>query len=181
VTWKLGTAVPNSQQIVGVPGVVYPFTWDGTAICSFVRGFWSAGGGGSIVGCLSPSTETTSDIGFNGGSFREQFDMTVSDTAADSFDGYYNKEVTTSPGNNTCYWSGSGLAQNPGVTGSQWTIGTVAGVHEHNHWGYDSIGWNIKKRFAVMVSAEFPWGSRIAVESSRLGGHAYKVMIASIQ
>src|SRR6267142_1516154 len=63
----------NNQQIVGVPGVVYTFTSSGSTICSIVGTFWSGGGGSSsIPGCLSPSSETTTDGGFNGGSFREQ-------------------------------------------------------------------------------------------------------------
>jgi hypothetical protein len=78
-------------------------------------------------------------MGFNAGSFREQFDMTISDTAQDNFDGYYVKEVTAAPGTNSCWWSGSGVPQNPGVQGLQWSVGTVAGGMEHNHWGYDSI------------------------------------------
>lgn len=125
------------------PGVTCPWCWDGSAICSIVGDFWGNSDCPGIIGCLVPTTEETTDEGFNGGSFREQFDMTISDTDGDIFDGYYIQEVTTSPGTNTCYWSGSGLAQNPGVQGSQWTVGTVAGVPEQNHWGFDSIGWNL--------------------------------------
>jgi hypothetical protein len=82
-------------------------------------------------------------MGFNAGSFREQFDMTISDTAQDNFDGYYVKEVTAAPGTNSCWWSGSGVPQNPGVQGLLWSVGTVAGGTEHNHWGYDSIAWDL--------------------------------------
>ena len=103
-------SVTDNEQIVGVPGVSYPWAWEGTAICSIVGTFLGAGlGSGSIPGCLVPSSETTTDKGFNGGSYREQFDMTVSDSAQDNFDGYYVKEVTAVPGTNSCYWSGSGL------------------------------------------------------------------------
>jgi hypothetical protein len=133
----------DNEAIVGVPGVLYPWSWDGTSICSIVGTFYSAIGSGGLPGCLVPSSETTTDKGFNGGSFREQFDMTISDTAQDSFNGYYIQEVTTSPGSNTCWWQGSGFVQNPGVQGSQWTVGTVAGVSESNHWGFDSIGWDL--------------------------------------
>jgi hypothetical protein len=135
--------VSGHDSFVGVPGVVYTWNWDGEAICSIRGDFFDDGGSGSIVGCLVPSTETTADAGFNGGTFREAFDMTLSDTAQDNFGGYYVQEVTTAPGTNTCYWSGSGLSQHPGVQGSQWTVGTVAGVAEPNHWGFDSIGWNL--------------------------------------
>jgi hypothetical protein len=53
--------------------------------------------------------------------------MTISDTAQDNFDGYYVKEVTAAPGTNSCWWSGSGVPQNPGVQGLLWNVGTVAG------------------------------------------------------
>lgn len=136
-------SVTNNEQIVGVPGVLYLYNWEGASICSIVGTFWDRNGGSSLPGCLVPSTETTEDAGFNGASFREQFDMTIGDTAQDNFDGYYVQEVTTAPGTNSCYWSGSNLPQFPGVQGSQWSVGTVAGVPEHNHWGLDSIGWNL--------------------------------------
>ncbi|PYU48649.1 MAG: hypothetical protein DMG48_19565 [Acidobacteria bacterium] len=136
-------SVTDNEQMSGDPGVTYPWCWDGDAICSVVGTFWGNSGCPGILGCLSPSTEATTDQGFNGGSYREQFDMTISDTAGDSFDGYYNQEVNAAPGANACWWPGSRLAQHPGVQGSQWTVGTVAGVSEHNHWGYDSIGWDL--------------------------------------
>ncbi len=41
-------SVTDNEQFVGVPGVVYPWTWDGAAICSIVGGFFGSGGGGSI-------------------------------------------------------------------------------------------------------------------------------------
>jgi hypothetical protein len=140
-------SVTDNEQFVGVPGVSYPWTWDGVAICSIVGGFFGSGGGGSIVGCVSPSTETTTDKGFNGFSFREQFDMTLSDSFGDNFNSSPQvpniHEATAAPGTNGCYWSTSGLSPNPGVQGSYWSVGTVAGVSEPNHWGYDSIGWNL--------------------------------------
>lgn len=94
-------------------------------------------------GCLVPSTEETDDIGWNGGIDREQFDMTLSDAAADNFDNHYVQEYTVMPGTNTCWWSTSGLIQNPGTQNSYWTVGTVNGSPEHNHWGYDEIGWDL--------------------------------------
>jgi hypothetical protein len=133
----------NNEQIVGVPGVVYPWVWDGQAICSMVGSFFNGGGSGSITGCLAPSTEATDDQGFNGSIFRELFKMTISDTAADSFDSHYVEEYTVTPGTNTCWWSNSGLPQNPGVSGGSWTVGTYSGVAAHNQWGPDAIGWNL--------------------------------------
>lgn len=130
----------NNEQLVGVPGVDYPWTWESEAICSIVGGFFGDGGGGSLPGCLVPSTEETDDIGWNGGIDREQFDMTLSDTAADSFDNHYVQEYTVTPGTNACWWSTSGLVQNPGTQNASWTVGTVGGNAEHNHWGYDEIG-----------------------------------------
>lgn len=140
-------SVTDYEQIVGVPGVLYPFTWEGQAICSFVGGFWSGLGGPiSIEGCMVPSTEATADAGFNLASLREQFEMTLGDSSGDSFDSSPQvpniHEVTAATGTNGCYWSNSGLSQYPGVQGSYWSVGTVAGVTQHNRWGLDSIGWN---------------------------------------
>ncbi|HKV26564.1 MAG TPA: hypothetical protein VJN93_18355 [Candidatus Acidoferrum sp.] len=63
--------------------------------------------------------------------------------AADNFDNHYVQEYTVTPGTNTCWWSTSGLIQNPGTQNSYWTVGTVNGNQEHNHWGYDKIGWDL--------------------------------------
>jgi len=41
------TATDN-DQLVGVPGVVYPFLWDGAAFCSIVGAFSNIGSGGNI-------------------------------------------------------------------------------------------------------------------------------------
>ncbi|MGC1418484.1 MAG: hypothetical protein WA817_24585 [Candidatus Acidiferrum sp.] len=135
--------VTGYDTFVGVPGVLYLWDWDGEAICSIVGPFFSNGNNGSIPGCLVPSTEETDDIGWNGGIDREQFDMTLSDTAADGFDNHYVQEYTVTPGTNACWWSTSGLVQNPGTQNASWTVGTVGGNAEHNHWGYDEIGWNV--------------------------------------
>jgi len=42
-------SITNNDQIVGVPGVVYPWSWDGEAICSFAGTFWSNGGSGGVA------------------------------------------------------------------------------------------------------------------------------------
>jgi hypothetical protein len=44
----------DNEQIVGVPGVNYPWDWDGIAICSIVGQFFGNGSGGSFPGCLVP-------------------------------------------------------------------------------------------------------------------------------
>jgi murein DD-endopeptidase MepM/ murein hydrolase activator NlpD len=41
--------VRDDEQIVGVPGVVYPWSWDGVAICSLAGTFFSSGGGGGVA------------------------------------------------------------------------------------------------------------------------------------
>ena len=105
----------DNEMLVGVPGVEYPWVWDGEAICSIVGVFYGNGSGGNLPGCLVPATEDTDDQGFNGGIFRELFKMTLSDSAGDSFDGRAIDEYTVTPGTNTCFWTGSGLTQNPGV------------------------------------------------------------------
>jgi hypothetical protein len=71
--------------------------------------------------------------------------MTVSDSAGDNFDGQATEEYTVTPGTNTCWWSGSGLVQNPGVTGPvNWAAGAYNGAPgPENEWGPDAIGWNL--------------------------------------
>jgi hypothetical protein len=142
VTCYLSTQLNEDSGPVSV-GVPVAFTSGGEVDCSVGGIIWNPIITGNAPGCIVPSTETTDDEGFNGASFRERFEMTISDSNADSFDGYYVQEVTAAPGSNSCYWAGSGLPQNPGVQGSQWSVGTVAGTPEHNHWGFDSIGWNL--------------------------------------
>jgi hypothetical protein len=41
--------VTDDDQIVGVPGVVYPWSWDGVAICSIAGTFFNSGGGGGVA------------------------------------------------------------------------------------------------------------------------------------
>jgi hypothetical protein len=134
----------NTESIVGVPGVVYSWISDGQAICSIVGSFWNSSGGGGIPGCLVPSTETTADEGFSGAISRELFQQTLSDTAVDSFDNHLVQEYTVTPGTNGCWWSTSGLVQNPGTQNSHWTVGQYSGVSGyHNQWGPDEIGWDL--------------------------------------
>ena len=72
--------------------------------------------------------------------------MTLSDSVGDSFDSspqvpnIQEATATTPQGTDTCWYSGSDLPKNPGVSGGHWSVGSVGGRTEHNHWGYDSIG-----------------------------------------
>ena len=143
------TATDN-ESIVGVPGIIYPWNWDGVAICSIVGTFFGSGGGGSIPGCVVPSEETTNDHGFNGGSYEEQFYMDLSDSAGDSFDStpqvpnIDEQTAVTPAGTNTCWYNGSTVPKTPGVSGGPWSVGTVNGVpQQHNQYGYDSIGLDL--------------------------------------
>lgn len=124
-------------------GLTCQWNWVASAICTIARTFFNQTGGGGLPGCLVPTSETGVDAGFDGASFRERFDMALSDTAGDSFDNHFVEEYTAAPGTNTCWWSGSRLPQNPGTQNSSWTVGTVAGSTEHNHWGYDSLGLDL--------------------------------------
>jgi hypothetical protein len=67
--------------------------------------------------------------------------MTISDVHGDSFDGREVEEQKPASGSNQCYWTGSGIVQDPEISGGVWTVaaGDVAG--QHNHWGYDYIGY----------------------------------------
>ena len=135
----------NNAQIVGVPGDNYPWNWDGVAICSIAGTFFGSGSGGSLPGCLVPATETTDDQGFYGSIYRELFVMTLSDSAGDNFNGHAIEEYTVTPGTNTCWWNGSGLAQTPGVSGAvNWAAGYYNGSPgPENEWGPDAIGYNL--------------------------------------
>ncbi len=77
-------SVTDSEGIVGVPGVVYPYLWDGQAICSMVGPFWNGGGSGGIVGCLVPSSETTA-VEATVFTTETAFNQQIGDTAGDSF------------------------------------------------------------------------------------------------
>jgi len=132
-------SVTDNEQFIGVPGVSYPWTWDGAAICSIVGGFFGSGGGGSIPGCVAPSSETTAVAGTTGTTVTE-FNQGFGDSAADSFDGSMVQEGVASPGRDTCWFNGSKYLAFTQVSGGNWTVaaGDVAG--QHNHWGFDLVG-----------------------------------------
>ena len=96
------------------------------------------GSGGNLPGCLVPAAEATADKGFSGAIFRELFQQTLGDSAVNGFDNHLVQENTVTPGTNSCRWINSGLAENPGVYGSHWTVGQYNGVPGyHDQWGLD--------------------------------------------
>jgi len=131
----------NNEQIVGVPGVVYPWTWDGVAICSIAGYFFGNGGSRNIPGCVAPASETTAVAGTYSTTITE-FNQAISDSAGDSFDGWPVQESNAAPGQDTCWFSGSQVPRATGVSGGLWTVaqGDVAG--QHNHWGFDLVGFD---------------------------------------
>ncbi len=56
--------------------------------------------------CAVPATEDSLDSGTNWLTLQEQFKQTLSDSAGDVFDAHMVQELTTRPGQDTCYWSG---------------------------------------------------------------------------
>ncbi|MGC1620516.1 MAG: hypothetical protein WA765_18645 [Candidatus Acidiferrum sp.] len=131
----------DNEQIVGVPGVEYPWDWEGEAICSIVGNFWGGGGGGSLPGCLVPSTETTALVGSIDSTY-SQFNQTIGDTASDSFDTMQVDESNAATGQDTCWFAGSKYAAETGVSGGLWTVAGDDVQGQHNHWGYDTVGWS---------------------------------------
>ncbi|MGB2591877.1 MAG: hypothetical protein WA853_15240 [Candidatus Acidiferrum sp.] len=134
----------NNEQLVGVPGVDYPWTWESEAICSIVGGFFGDGGGGSFPGCLAPSSETTTVQGTEGTTYSD-FIQVIYDSAGDNFSGLTVTEGNAAPGQDTCWgtWSigprYTGIPTNPA---SSWPVagGQLAG--QANHWGPDAVGWS---------------------------------------
>lgn len=96
--------------------------------------------------CIVPTSETTYILGtgtyYGGSSVMTSFDQIVSNGSY-SFDGRTMEEQSGGPGDNTCYWTGSGMLQNPTVTGGVWTVGSGDGYcpASHNHWGCDRVGY----------------------------------------
>jgi hypothetical protein len=108
--------------------------------------WWSVQRSGTVNvvnGCPIPTTELTQVAGTSlSYPLETKFNQTISDSVGASFDGRIVAEQGTG-GNNTCYWAGNavGLVQHPAVSGGEWTVaqGEVSG--QHNHWGYDYIGY----------------------------------------
>jgi hypothetical protein len=133
----------DGEQIVGVPGVVYPFVWDGVAICSLAGSFFGGGGSGSLPGCVVPSHETTA-VESTVFVTLTDFNQTISDTAKDLFNGATVTEGNAAPGQDTCWgtWSigprFTGIKTNPP---SAWIVGGGEVLGAPNHWGFDQVGW----------------------------------------
>lgn len=85
--------------------------------------------------CAVPSEESITPNG-NTLTTLSKFYQVISDSHNTSFAGRTVTESPTSPGSNSCYWSGNsvGLTQSPVVTGGSWSV--VSG----NGWGDDTIG-----------------------------------------
>jgi hypothetical protein len=139
-------SVTNNEQIVGTPGVNYPFTYEGDAICSMVGQFFtSSGNGGQLPGCVVPSGETTvytgpaattgdySTIGW--------FSQNIHDSAGDNFAARDVEEGVASAGVDTCHFSGSMVAPFTNVTGGTWTVAGGDTSGQYNTWGFDQVGW----------------------------------------
>jgi len=138
-------SVTNNEQIVGTPGVNYPFTADGVAICSIVGQFFgSSVNGGSLPGGVAPATESTvaTKIDSDEPSVTD-FTQSFGDTAGDSFDGSNVTESSATGGGvpkDTCYYSGSPYGPGNIVNGSTWTVAANEVAGQHNKWGYDHVG-----------------------------------------
>lgn len=97
----------------------------------------------SQCSCLLPSDETSE----NAGQFeitRNLFNQRVTDYADNNFDGRYVQEFPGDAPDDRCKWEGSQYENDAGLSGGPpggWQVngGQVAG--QHNHWGYDKVGW----------------------------------------
>jgi hypothetical protein len=102
------------------------------------------GGSQPVTVCPVPTSEVTSGAGVGGYPTWSVFNQTIGDTQGHSFDGKEVEEQSGGPGTNTCWWNGNpyGIERYPTVSGGTWTVagGDVSG--QHNHWGYDNIGFN---------------------------------------
>jgi hypothetical protein len=136
-------SITDNEQMSGDPGVLYPWTCGGEAICSIVGNFWGGDGGcSSIPGCVVPSTETTAVAGTINSTLT-QFNQAISDTAGDDFDGTQIDEGDATTAQDTCWWGPtSGVPKTTGVTGGPpWTVAGDDVPGQHNHWGFDTVGW----------------------------------------
>jgi len=96
--------------------------------------------------CAIPSSESTQVAGTaasKGYPAITEFNQTISDTRGDSFDNKTVEELSGGPGTNTCFWAGNpiGLLQYPVVSGGVWTVAGDDVPGQHNHWGYDNVGY----------------------------------------
>jgi hypothetical protein len=124
----------DNEQLIGVPGDDYPWDWEGVSICSIVGTFFGSGSGGSLPGCLVPSTETTAVNG-TVDSTETKFTVTVSDSAGDSFSGQYVQEANASTGQDSCWFQGSFYAPSTSVV-----IDPPAAISAANQFS-DTVGW----------------------------------------
>jgi hypothetical protein len=136
-------SVTGNNTFTGVSDQIYNWVWDGEATCSIFGTFLNSGGGGSLPGCLVPSTETTAVAGVVVGNITvTAFDQQISDTAIDNFDGKMIVESDAATGTDSCWGTWSNKPQNTGVTGGNWPVGGGQVTGEPNHWGWDLVGWS---------------------------------------
>lgn len=91
---------------------------------------------------IVPTSETTAVAGTVPSEIITEFSQTISDLQGNSFDGRIVAEQG-GEGTNACYWDGNdvGMGSNPRVSGGEWTVGGDDVEGQHNHWGYDLVGW----------------------------------------
>ena len=101
-----------------------------------------ASGGDNVVNCTVPAGETTAVAG-SINSTETQFNQAISDTAGDSFDGNQINEGDAATAQDTCWWGPtSAIPKTTGVTGGPpWTVAGDDVPGQHNHWGFDTVGW----------------------------------------
>jgi hypothetical protein len=89
-----------------------------------------------------PTSETTAIAGTVPSEIITEFNQTISNLHGDSFDGRIVAEQG-GEGANACYWDDNdvGMGSNPRVSGGEWTVGGDDVEGQHNHWGYDLVGW----------------------------------------
>jgi hypothetical protein len=136
-------SITGYDTFVGEPGTNYPWTWDGSAICSIAGTFFHQSGGGGLPGCLAPSTENTA-VEATAFTTQTTFNQRIGDTAGDSFNGSTVMEGNAAPGQDTCWgtWSvGPRFTGIPDPPGS-WTVAGGQVVGQPNHWGFDYVGWS---------------------------------------
>ena len=98
-----------------------------------------------VTVCPTPKTEVTNGAGVSSGApLSSAFNQAISDPSNDSFDGKEVEEQSGGPGTNTCYWNGNpyGIQQYPTVSGGTWTVAGNDVAGQHNHWGYDNVGYS---------------------------------------
>ena len=69
------------------------------------------------------------------------------------FSGNYVQESTASPGTNSCWYPGSGIAQNPGVNDLPWVPSQPWPIYTGNQYGDDEL--SVDKNVIAAIRANF--------------------------